>query len=499
MPRLKNPMKTVWLAALLATAAPSMAQVSQQIQQRRIEAYERLQSLVDAGNYQDALPLARTVVDLTETFDPLHEELPTAYNNLGVVQFRLGDVAAAEKSFTTALNMLERTESISSRRLISPLAGLGAVYAANGQPARAADALDRAIAISRRASGLFNLQQLDLVEALIEAYDQLGNLEGIDRERRYALQIVQQAYGADDPRTVPSMARLAEWYERMGQFAVARLYWDMAAQISSQEDEGRNEATINALIGIARTHRLQYVYDPTSLTLPPIIIDPTSGNVEPVDERQRVRRISYGVERAQGIKPDEVGERAALKAIEILDSTSQPPRALLVGALMELGDWYVTVHRPDHAISYYQRAWPLLSDSLAAGEPNPLLQPRPLTYVPPAAASRSRGSARGPVVSSPLEFSLTVTASGETADVTLVNDASENRALQIRRALGRARFSPRFENGQPVATEGYRFTEYWFELAPEDGPGELHVEDRPSELMQRASGAESRPERGAGS
>ena len=33
------------------------------------------------------------------------------------------------------------------------------------------------------------------------------------------------------------------------------------------------------------------------------------------------------------------------------------------------------------------------------------------------------------------------------------------------RALEKAAFSPRFEDGKPVATKGYRFVEYWNEPA----------------------------------
>ena len=52
-----------------------------------------------------------------------------------------------------------------------------------------------------------------LIESLIDSYEKLGNIDGVERERRYILQIVQQNYGVDDPRTVPALTRLAEWYE----------------------------------------------------------------------------------------------------------------------------------------------------------------------------------------------------------------------------------------------------------------------------------------------
>jgi len=457
------PVLALALSLGLAAAVPSPAQVLRPDEDRRVETYERFRGLFDAGKYEEALPLAQSLVRLTEAADPQHEELPTAYNNLGVVQFRVGNLEAAESSFDTALEMLEKTEAISSRRLISPLAGLGAVYAASGQPARAADVLHRAIAISRRANGLFNVDQLELIEALVAAYETLGNLEGIERERRYELQIVQQAYGHDDPRTLPAVTRFAEWLEKTDRWSAARVYWAKAVEIGMREGGGRNAATINGLLGIARSHRLQYVRDPESLSQPTGNLDPLTGRPDP---------LSISQERVGLVRLDSEGEEAALQALEILDTTTSPPPLLLSSTLMELGDWYMTEHKPDKAIPYYQRAWPLLRDSVADGQPNPLLQPRPLHYRTPAAAVRNLTRARALTVARPVEFSLTVTPTGETADVTLVGVAPEGQVAQIRRALERAWFSPRFEDGMPVTTSAYRFVEHWIEVEddPEEAP-----------------------------
>ena len=455
--------------ALTLAAAPSPAQALRPDEDRRVETYERFRALFDAGKYEEALPLAHLLVRLTEAADPQHEELPTAYNNLGVVQFRLGDLEGAEASFDTALETLEKTEAISSRRLISPLAGLGAVYAASGQPARAADVLHRAIAISRRANGLFNVDQLELIDALVAAYETIGNLEGIERERRYELQIVQQAYGHDDPRTLPAVTRFAEWLEKTDRWPAARVYWAKAVEIGMREGGGRNAATINGLLGIARGHRLQYVRDPESLNQPTSNIDPLTGRPDP---------LSISQERVGLVRLDPEGEKAALQALEILDATTSPPSVLLTSTLVELGDWYMTEHKPDKAIPYYQRAWPLLRDGAAEGHPNPLLQPRPLHYRTPAAAVRNLTRARAPTVARPVEFSLTVTSTGETDDVTSVSEAPEGQVAQIRRALERAWFSPRFEDGMPVTTTGYRFVEHWIEVQSEDDP-----EDTPAPPM----------------
>jgi hypothetical protein len=47
---------------------------------------------------------------------------------------------------------------------------------------------------------------------------------------------------------------------------------------------------------------------------------------------------------------------------------------------------------------------------------------------------------------------------------------TEVQATQVRRALEDAIYSPRFENGRPARTMGVEFTDYWFELAPDNRP-----------------------------
>ena len=93
---------------------------------RRADVYREFRQASEAGDYGTALPLARELTQLIEQADPLSKDLPTAYNNLGVAQFRTGELDAAERSFLRALELLETTQGIASRKMISPLAGLGA-------------------------------------------------------------------------------------------------------------------------------------------------------------------------------------------------------------------------------------------------------------------------------------------------------------------------------------------------------------------------------------
>ena len=106
-----------------------------------------------------------------------------------------------------------------------------------------------------------------------------------------------------------------------------------------------------------------------------------------------------------------------------------------------------------------------------SGAGNPLLAPRMVFYRPPSASTRAIGDVTSEVVTHQTEFSLSVSEAGDTQNVTVVStDMSESQLAQSRRAVERAVYSPRFENGKPVATEGVQFTGKWYEQAKAEAP-----------------------------
>ncbi len=147
----------------------------------RMEAYEQFRAHYDTARFDEALPFARRVVELSEADARRDYELPIAHNNLGATLYQLGDYQAAEASYVKSLEILEASQGISSRRLVVPLSGLGAVYAATDQHALAAQLLDRALAVSRRADGLFNLAQLSLIEQVADSRYALNDFNGVER------------------------------------------------------------------------------------------------------------------------------------------------------------------------------------------------------------------------------------------------------------------------------------------------------------------------------
>jgi tetratricopeptide (TPR) repeat protein len=433
-------------------------------QDSRMEAYQEFRQLYELARWEEALPYAKRVVELSEADEERDHELPIAYNNLGATQYQLADYPAAELSYRKSLELLESTQGISSRRLVVPLAGLGAVFAAQDQHQVAAELFDRALAVSRRADGLFNLHQLPLIDQAADSRYAINDYGGAEREHLYALKIAEQNYGYGDMRTLPPLLDLGAFYESLREFIAARNMYMRARDVALKPGVYDPQA-VKALNGIARSHRLQYTVDPDTLDSQQPAYDEITGEM--------VAKV-YKESRVPPPAADRTGLKAVQTALELLRSTSDPPDALLTETLIELGDWYQATSRPESSTPYYAEAAAIF-DAQVEADPlagHPLKAPRMVFYRPPLSASRGLNTLSGQYVIRKTVFSFLVSEKGEPLDITVVStDMEEGQVSQSMRAVGRAIYSPRFVDGQPVSTAGVTFTSEWYqEYDPETAP-----------------------------
>jgi len=444
-----------------AAQAPAKPAVPRQLlrilaQDTRMEAYQEFRSLYEAARFDEALPLAKRVVELSEQDAERDHELPIAYNNLGATQYQLADYAAAEGSYRKSLELLEATQGISSRRLVVPIAGLGAVYAARDEHQIASELFARALAVSRRAEGLFNLQQLPLIRQAADSRYAISDFGGAEREYMYALKIAEQNYGYGDPRTLPPLIELGSFYEGLREFPAARMMYMRARDVSIKQS-GFDPMAVRALNGIARSHRLQYTMDPDTLDSQQPARDDVTGEM--------VGKV-YRESRVPPPSADRTGLKAVQTALEMLRSTPNPPPELMTETLIELGDWFQATSRPTISIPYYAEAAGIF-EAGAAKDPlagNPLRAPRMVFYRPPVSASRGLNTLSGHYIIRKTVFSFVVSETGEPLDIDVVStNMNEGQLSQSRRAVGKAIYSPRFSEGQAVATAGVTFTSEWYE------------------------------------
>jgi tetratricopeptide (TPR) repeat protein len=425
-------------------------------------AYRAFREQFESGRYAAALPNAERVVDLTEqASDPL--QLPSALNNLGATHYKLGDYVAAEKAYARALQLVEEQAGAASQRLLAPLRGLALTYQSGGRQDAATPLLERAVSISRRSEGLFNPAQLSLIEPLIEGYVATGRLQDADQMHRYAFRIDERRYGPTSVKMVPSIQRLAGWFERTQRYTQARSMWARSYTVSAQRGQENLTAQVNALRGMARTYRLEYQYGPEFIeeTFPGNGAGQIGLSFDGAERDAFGRRLTTGGTNDYRLDPQ--GREFLEAALKIIDSTTSPSPQARATLLVELGDWHSLSDRDGKAQPYYQQAWELLPRG-DPGSPealrNPLLYPSPLLYRPPVAARRLRDLPADAVTERVAIAEFTVGTDGKVRDAKIVEgDATEAQRSSFLTAISRAVYRPRFVDGKPVVTEQVRFRE----------------------------------------
>ena len=411
-----------------------------------LQIFARFKSALEANDLATAGQRAEELVAITEAQRGKDSrELVNPLTNLGTVQFRRGNFAAAEANYQRAIALIEGQVSGADRLLIRPLQGLGETWLASNRPADAATALKRAVDLSRNLDGLYNADQLDAVDALIEAYEKMGAKAEAEREHQYAFRIAETNFGKRDLRLVEPLDRYARFFESVGRYATARGLHARALQLAEELSAEKPIVGVPALRGLARTWLLEAIYGPEVEAQPAFELN--DGGDPFVNNANQARLNSEGL-------------RALSFALDVVNR-SKPVDLRQLGELhAQIGDWYLISGNLGRAYASYGDSWKALSNAaVATGTPQlrALLEsPRVLVYrAPSASASRMRVQNSDDYAVKDVEMRLKVGKDGKVLDVVVANTAApENSTKAAMLAARKTRFAPRIVDGEPAETEG---------------------------------------------
>ena len=357
----------------------------------------------------------------------------------------------ADAAETPALTLLRDIKSLQAKHsflapeLLPPLIKLGQLYGA-GQCDRAIDILDLALEVSRRKDGLFNTGQLEIYAPLVNCYVSLDLPGALDRAQQYVVRIDEQRYGKNDPRLLPTLDEAARRYEEVGLYLSARKLHLRAVEIARRSTGPDDVSLVKPLRGIARAFRLEYAY---GLALPDLA---PGSYVAP----ELVSSATFDGGRT---RLDRFGQRALETAVGILRKHSDTHPEEYHETLLELGDWHQLADHRNSALKPYRELWRALDARERAADPGVrtdlLDQPQALLgghngtgrlRRPPADVSRLQKYT--------VDIDYAVTRDGRVEDVTVVeSNAPRDIEIRIVRDFKHTRFRPRFEGGEPVATQ----------------------------------------------
>lgn len=292
------------------------------------------------------------------------------------------DPEAEITQYRDAIRTEEQVEGPYSPELLEDLLTLGKLHQQQGTHERAIELFKRAEHLVRVNKGLYAIEQVESIEAMLESLIATGNIQEADDKYRYLVYLHKRHYGADDIRVIPSLQTLAEWnmrafhrivrHEATGgvsltfgrpsstekdfrRQAFGRLYRAQSNYLQAIQNLLDNEAyTDPRLIPLERrlietyflqSHRKNLVYDPHNYL-----------NTRNTATGSLLRK---GIGRGYS-QTYQFGNEAYSRILVYLVNDPEATVEEYVQYLMELADWYLLYSRRRLAFDKYQKAYEIL-------------------------------------------------------------------------------------------------------------------------------------------
>jgi tetratricopeptide (TPR) repeat protein len=431
------------------------------------DAYAEFRQLFDAGDYPAAAAAAQRVVEITEAAaggDP--QNLQAALMNLAYAQRLAEDYVGAEASYLRVIELVEAKGRPTDPRLARAYAGLASTYHSARRHDIAVPAFETAVGITRRNEGLFSEEQLPTLELLADSLTELGRLEDAQRVQSYRLRVGEKRYGKVDARAIAVRVSVGRWYARIRAYDPARRMLKAVLEDVEQARGPDDVALVAPLAALAECNRRQLLnpLDPQVYGADAerfaMFHDPVTPLAQVMTPRQLAGDAQHWLERAAGI----------------VEQQQPPSPALLADVRVQLGDLLQLLDRHDEALARYREAWQAAQqvDDDGGTLPERLFgAPVLLHYDRPGFWDRYAGRPPEQIELRSVDVDLSVDANGLGTDPVVVDDAGDEYFVEATlKAIETARYRPRFVDGEPVPTDGVRFSQPFMVLIEAEEPSQ---------------------------
>ena len=429
--------RTALFVTLALTAGAALAVTDAD----RLSVYREFRTQFDAKQYAAAKPLAEKLVQLTEEQYGAEElQVSTPLSNLATVNYKLGEFPAAIENYQKSLRILQAKSTLADKQQIRPLHGLGVSFMGANDPESAVVALKRAADLSRNTDGLFNINQIEFIDPLIDAYAATGRWAEADKESMYALRVEEAYHGRNSVKLLDRLDKLARWYEADHRYTTERGMYERSLAILAKGAPESDLRRVAPLRGIARSFRLELFYGTEGADTGGSFNQGTNG--APV--------FSEGAQQRRG-------ETTLTAALAAIDANTPVDQQLRGEVLADLGDWYLVANAPRRAYETYADAWKSFQQ---VNNTKYLEAPRVLAYRPSISSIERSQIDPAEAVLKTVEMHFTVDRDGHVDNVTSpTTDVPDMVVKSSLAAMKRARYAPRIENGAAVLTNDVVFVE----------------------------------------
>ena len=466
-------MKTVFLLTLLLIR-PCLAAADQNalaylyepvLSERENSIVQRIKLQALNTEFDPAIALSQQLLD---SVDALKDSDPYTY---GQIMINHGILHGAEGEYQLSLSLIEQgIESLEATKkpfdeiLINGVMAKGICQLQLGALEDAEDTFRRAQHITHRHKGVYNEEQLPMVNYLTAANLRQRNPLAADRQQRFSLKIAEQSHGPGSVKILPTLISLGSYFSSR-----AKVIPLLA------NPELRLERSILFNDAIRMYHQaidiIEINYGVNDLRL----LTPLRGLASARLFERTQRRYA---------------EVALLRALEIVNSNPNSAQNDRAQAMVDLGDLYIVIS-DGKAQTTYLEAWTVLQESpetqtLAAslfGSPVRLYPKKsPVLYldrIPHAVTS-------GDELFVNLQYNVSPFGRAEEIKIIDSNVPNEQTRL-LRQNLRASRHRPRIHNGELVSTEALQTRQLFVVLNSNPLPDEKEKKGKHAPIEDKES------------
>lgn len=360
---------------------------------------------------------------------------------------------SSQQEYLDAIDRIEAEDGAYGEQLSQHLLGLGLTYQKEGEHDEAIDVFKRAIHVNRINQGLYNLNQVPMLERLIESHVARGQWEDANDRHHYLYWLHRRNYGEDDPRMLPVIDKLSAWHLNAYALDVssglfhhlinAHNLFKLAVDIIDTNYGTHDLRLIEALRGLTVSNYYLATYQGKSNK--GFQMTTNSSSAPSAEERARLDQYI--------INSYSSGKKAITRMVDVYTNNPESPPSASIKAKVELGDWYLLFNKWHSALDIYQESY----DTLVANNANPI-DIRKLFGKPIALPDLPLIDTQLPNDENPhyVLVRFNVTPYGRARDIEILESYPPDKVRirsRVRKSLKVAKFRPRFENGAPALTE----------------------------------------------
>ncbi len=361
----------------------------------------------------------------------------------------------ATQQYRAAIEELEAIEGAYGSSLSQSLLGLGEALQEQDAHEEAVEVFKRAMHVTRINEGLYNLDQVPILEKIIESYIAEENWEDANDRHQYLFWLHRRNFGQADSRLLPVIEKLSNWHlslytlnlsEGLHQHLItAHSLFKLAVNIIDNNYGNEDLRLVKSLRGLTVTNYFLRRYQAENAKR----LNDASRNGKAPTAQQKAQLEQYNFNSYAS------GKAAITRIVHVLNKHPEAEPSASSKAKVGLGDWYLLFDKWKSAQRTYQRAYSDLVAENASPETLDALFGRPVALpdMPLMVTDVKEPEDNTPYV----VVSFDVTPLGKTTNVSILESKPKSSARlksKVRRSLKTAKFRPRFENGEPVMTEG---------------------------------------------